>query len=68
MTTGDQYEKIILVALLEGVWPKNPFLSKLARKTPMTLLEFIDRANNIVNVVDMLKAMTDFRNREVKVL
>ncbi|XP_042958112.1 uncharacterized protein LOC122293660 [Carya illinoinensis] len=54
LTTKDQDEKITLAALLGGIWPRNPFMAKLARRTPSTLREFKDRANDFVNVEDTL--------------
>lgn len=49
LTTDDQDEKITLVTLLGGIWPKTPFMTELARKTPSTLREFMDRAKDYVN-------------------
>ncbi|XP_042972962.1 uncharacterized protein LOC122304763 [Carya illinoinensis] len=37
MTTNDQDEKIMLAALLGGIWPRSSFMAELARKTPSTL-------------------------------
>lgn len=58
MTTNDQDEKITLAALLGGIWPKNPFMDELARKTPTTLREFMDWADEFINAEDTLKALT----------
>lgn len=41
-TTNNQDEKITLVALLDGIWPRNPFMTELARKTLATLREFMN--------------------------
>lgn len=41
-TTDDQDEKITLAALLDCIWPQNPFMAEMARKTPATLREFMD--------------------------
>lgn len=58
MMVDDQDEKIILAALLEGIWPRSPFIAELARKTSSTLQEFMDRADGLVNVEDTLVALT----------
>lgn len=58
MMADDQDEKIMLVALLGGIWPTSPFLVKLARKTPFTLREFMDKANDFVNAKYTLIALT----------
>lgn len=46
LTVDDQDEKILLVALLVDIWLRSPFMVELARKTPSTLREFMDRADN----------------------
>lgn len=47
MATDDQNKKITLAALLRGVWPWNPFMEELARKTPKTLREsWIEQMNS----------------------
>ncbi|XP_040996195.1 uncharacterized protein LOC121242392 [Juglans microcarpa x Juglans regia] len=58
MAADDQDEKIMLVALLGGVWPSSPFMAELARKIPSTPREFMDKANNFVNAEDTLIALT----------
>ncbi|XP_040994249.1 uncharacterized protein LOC121240778 [Juglans microcarpa x Juglans regia] len=47
MTTYDQDENIMLATLLGGVWPRSPFMEEIARKTPSTLREFMDRADGL---------------------
>lgn len=37
MTTNDQEEKIMLAALLGGIWPRKPFMEELVRNAPSTL-------------------------------
>ncbi|XP_042944579.1 uncharacterized protein LOC122278456 [Carya illinoinensis] len=59
LTRNDQYEKITLAALLEGVWPHSPFMAELARRTPSTLREFMDRADDFVNAEDTLQALVN---------
>ncbi|KAF5459049.1 hypothetical protein F2P56_023038 [Juglans regia] len=49
LTTEDQDEKITLAALLGGVWPRSPFMAELARRTPSTLRDFMDWADEFVN-------------------
>ncbi|KAF5469063.1 hypothetical protein F2P56_013163 [Juglans regia] len=56
--TTDQDEKIMLAALLEGVWPRSPFMAELARKTPSTLQEFMDKVDDFINAEDTLIALT----------
>lgn len=58
MTICDQYEKITLVTLLRGVWPQNPFMRELARKTPTMLWELIDKVDGLINDEDTLWALT----------
>lgn len=58
MTTNDQDENITLAALLGGVWPKNPFMIELARKTLANLREFLDKVDDFVNAKDTLRALT----------
>lgn len=64
MTTDDQDEKIMLAALLGGVWPRNPFMAELAQETPSTLQEFMDNADDFANVEDNLIALTTTRKKE----
>ncbi|XP_035545937.1 uncharacterized protein LOC118348424 [Juglans regia] len=63
MTADDQYEKIMLAALLGGVWPRHPFMAELARKTPSILREFMDRTDDFVNAEDTLIALTTQQER-----
>lgn len=64
MTTDDQDEKITLVTLLDGIWPHNPFMVELAKKTTSTLREFIDKTDDFVNAEDMLQTLVDPRKGE----
>lgn len=66
MTTNDQDEKITLVALLGKVWPQSQFMVELAKRTPATLWEFMDQADNFINVEDILRALTKPRRKEPK--
>ncbi|XP_042950273.1 uncharacterized protein LOC122282384 [Carya illinoinensis] len=59
LTTNDQDEKITLATLLEGIWPRSPFMAELAWRTPSALREFIDRVDNFVNTEDTLQALVD---------
>lgn len=67
LTTDDQDEKITLIALLGGIWPLSPLMVELARKTPSTLREFMDRVDNFVNAEDTLQALVDSRKWEHKI-
>ncbi|KAF5449771.1 hypothetical protein F2P56_030183 [Juglans regia] len=58
MTMDDQDEKITLAALLGGIWPRNPFMTEITRKTPATLREFMDRADGYINGEDTLRVLT----------
>ncbi|XP_040996211.1 uncharacterized protein LOC121242412 [Juglans microcarpa x Juglans regia] len=58
MTANDQDEKIMLAALLGGIWPMSLFMAELARKIPFTLQEFMDRADDFVNAENTLIALT----------
>ncbi|XP_042972828.1 uncharacterized protein LOC122304635 [Carya illinoinensis] len=66
LKTDDQDEKISLIALLGGIWPKSLFMTKLARKTPSTLREFMDRVGDYVNAEDILQALLEPRKQEIK--
>lgn len=39
----------MLATLLGGIWPRSPFMTKLARKTPSNLREFMDKADDFIN-------------------
>lgn len=58
MTTDDQDEKITLATLLGGIWPRNPFMAEIARRTPTTLREFMNQANRFINAEDTLEVLT----------
>ncbi|XP_040988989.1 uncharacterized protein LOC121236611 [Juglans microcarpa x Juglans regia] len=58
MTADNQDEKIMLAALLGGIWPRSPFVAELAKKTPSTLREYIDMADDFVNIEDTLITLT----------
>ncbi|XP_040994292.1 uncharacterized protein LOC121240834 [Juglans microcarpa x Juglans regia] len=66
MTMDDQDKKIMLTALLGGIWPLNPFMYEIARKTPTTLREFMDRAGEFINAEDTLEALTVPRRSELE--
>ncbi|XP_040999521.1 uncharacterized protein LOC121245565 [Juglans microcarpa x Juglans regia] len=57
MTTDNQDEKITLIALLGGIWPRNPFMPEIARKTPTKLRESMDWADRFINAEDTLEAL-----------
>ncbi|KAF5480170.1 hypothetical protein F2P56_000936 [Juglans regia] len=67
MIADDQDEKIMLAALLEGIWPRSPFMAELARKTIFTLREFMDRADDFVNAEDTLIVLTVQLERRKKI-
>lgn len=46
----EKMKKIMLVAFLGGIWPRNPFMVRLVRKMPMTLQELMDKANGFFNI------------------
>ncbi|XP_040990914.1 uncharacterized protein LOC121238137 [Juglans microcarpa x Juglans regia] len=66
MTIDDLDEKISLATLLGGVWPQSQFMVELTRRTPVTLREFIDQADNFINAKDTLQALTEPRKKELQ--
>ncbi|KAF5465376.1 hypothetical protein F2P56_015390 [Juglans regia] len=66
MVIDDQDEKITLAALLGGIWPHNSFMTEIARKTPSTLREFMDRADGYINGEDTLQALMTPRKRDLE--
>ncbi|KAG7956370.1 hypothetical protein I3843_11G120800 [Carya illinoinensis] len=64
LTTEDQDDPITLAALLGGIWPRSPFMAELARRTPSTLREFMNRADDFVNVKYTLQALVNPRRDE----
>ncbi|XP_042958151.1 uncharacterized protein LOC122293724 [Carya illinoinensis] len=66
LSTEDQDEKITLDALLGGIWPQSSFITELARKTPSTLREFMNKDDDYVNAEDTLQALLEPRKQEVK--
>lgn len=48
------------------MWPRNPFMAELAQQTQSTLREFMDKADNYVNVEDTLYALIVLRKYEMK--
>lgn len=67
MMTDNQNKKIMLAALLGGIWPRSPLMIKLVRKTPVTLREFMDKADDFVNAEDTLWALTSPRKVEISI-
>lgn len=63
---NDQDGKIILAALMRGIWPRILFMIKLARKTPTTLRDFIDIVDDFLNVKDTLRALTASKKIEME--
>lgn len=61
LTINDQDEKITLAALLGWVWPRSPFMAELARRTPLILREFMDKADDYINAENTLKALVALR-------
>lgn len=61
----DHDEKITLAALL-GIWSRNQLMTRFARKTPMTLREFTDKADGLINAVDTLQTLTFQRKIELE--
>lgn len=49
-----------------GVWSKNQFMEKLARRTPTTLQEFMDHVDNFINAKDRLCALTEPRKKRLE--
>ncbi|XP_042973107.1 uncharacterized protein LOC122304911 [Carya illinoinensis] len=66
MTIDDQDEKITLAVLLGGMWPRNPFMARIAQRTPTTLREFMDQADGFINAKDTLEILTTSRRSEME--
>lgn len=66
LTTEAQDEKITLAALLGGIWPRNSFMTELARKTPSALREFMGKVDDYVNVEATLQALLELRKQEIR--
>lgn len=66
MMTDDQDKKIMLAVPLGGIWPWSSFMVELARRTLTSLWEFMNRADNLVNTEDTLKALTNPRESELE--
>ncbi|XP_040992998.1 uncharacterized protein LOC121239726 [Juglans microcarpa x Juglans regia] len=66
LTMNDQDEKITLATLLGGIWPRSPLMAELARRTPSTCREFMDRADNFVNAEDTLQALLEKQKKKAK--
>lgn len=69
MMANDQDEVITLATLIGrggGIRPRNPFMTKLARKIPTTLREFMDSADDFINAKDTLRALTAPSKLEIK--
>lgn len=66
MTVDDHDQKIMLALLLGGISPRNPFMKELVRKTPTTLREFMDQAEDFVNAKDTLQALITLRKFELE--
>lgn len=62
----DQDDNITLAALLGGIWPQSLFMAKLARQTPSTLREFMDREDDFINADDTLHALLEPQKQETK--
>lgn len=61
LIADDQDKKITLIVLLGGIWPHHPFMLELSRKTPPTIRDFMDLADEYVNVEDILRALVGSR-------
>lgn len=66
MTMNYQDENIALAALLGGIWPINPFMIEIARKTPKMLRDFMDQDDGFNNTKDTLRALTAPRRTELE--
>lgn len=63
LSIDDHDESLILVALLGWVWPHNFFIKALARRTPSTMQQFMDKVVEFMNAEDTIKAFTDQSQR-----
>lgn len=64
--TYDQNKNITLTTLLGRIWPCSLFIAELAKKTPSNLREFMDRADDFINVEDTLLALVKPKKGEPK--
>lgn len=65
MITEDKDEKTTLVVLLGGVWLQSAFMAKLAKRTPMTLWEFMNQADNFINAKDTFRVQIKPMRKEL---
>jgi hypothetical protein len=48
-------ESVVLTAAINGLWHKGPFVLELAKKTPTTLREFMEKAEEFINQEEMVR-------------
>jgi hypothetical protein len=48
-------ESVVLTAAINGLWHKGPFVLELAKKTPTTLQEFMEKAEEFINQEEMVR-------------
>jgi hypothetical protein len=56
-------ESVVLTAAINGLWHKGPFVLELAKKTPTTLQEFMEKAEEFINQEETMRM---YAEREAK--
>jgi hypothetical protein len=59
----DMSESVVLTAAINGLWHKGPFVLELAKRTPTTLQEFMEKAEEFISQEEMMRM---YAEREAK--
>lgn len=66
LTVEDVPKNLVLVAVLNGLSPKGPFILELGKKTPVTLQEFMDKAKAFVSLEEAMNAFVESKGEKLK--
>jgi hypothetical protein len=59
----DMLESVVLTVAINGLWHKGPFILELAKKTPTTLQEFMEKLEEFISQEEMMRM---YAGREAK--
>lgn len=59
----DPDEKVVLPALLGGIWHHSLFMAKLAQRTPTNISDFVTKEEQFINADESIKAFVEQGDR-----
>lgn len=63
LTFNNLDKNVVLLALLEGIWPRSPFKAKLAWRTSAKIQDFRSKVEEYITAKETIRAFIELADR-----